>query len=131
MVGQSFSDELRTIYLEEKNPVTGWHTLAECTSAFCRLTREGKLGEAELGKLLRHLQSECMEWHRVIPTASLDAITIRLLRTHPLRAMDALHLASACLVFGSGTHHAKFLTLDKTQALAAAREGFSVPYGIS
>jgi hypothetical protein len=58
---------------------------------------------------------------------SVKALATRLLRVHALRAADALQLGAA-LVWAGGRPEGKTLhTLDERLAVAARREGFSVP----
>jgi len=52
---------------------------------------------------------------------------IRLIRTHGLRAADALHLAAALLVARTlGRRPLRFATADREQAAAARKEGLKV-----
>jgi hypothetical protein len=54
----------------------------------------------------------------------MEQLTLRVLRLHPLRAMDAIHLAAACLVRGDGVSPIEFLSEDARLSEAAAKEGF-------
>jgi hypothetical protein len=51
---------------------------------------------------------------------------MRLLRVHPLRAADALHLGAALVAAEDNPRTLPFVTLDDELALAAEREGFPV-----
>ncbi len=51
---------------------------------------------------------------------------MRLLRTHSLRAADALQLAAARAASEERPDTLPFVTLDERLALAAQREGFAV-----
>jgi hypothetical protein len=54
---------------------------------------------------------------------------LRLLQVHPLRAADALQLASALVATQEDVNKLTILCLDKQLSLAAAREGFRVNPG--
>jgi uncharacterized protein len=74
---------------------------------------------ARLNELVR-------SWQVVQPVPRLRAVAVRLLRTHPLRAADALQLAAALEASEQEPHTLPLITLDERLALAAAREGFPV-----
>jgi predicted nucleic acid-binding protein len=66
-------------------------------------------------------------WYEMTPSDQLRAQAVRVLRIHPLRAVDALQLAAAMEWAGtpaSGT----LVTFDERLASAAVREGVAV-YG--
>ncbi len=78
-----------------------WGTPVECWSALARRRREGTLGVAEeeaARSLLRTLQES---WTEIQPSEEIRGHAARLLRLHPLRALDALQLAAALVWAGS------------------------------
>ena len=117
-----------TKYLEkaEQDPrvLTAWHAVPECASAFCRLRREGFLNESELNDLLFRLEGHAKHWYVISPGKRLEKLTVRALRVHPLRAMDAIHLAAACLARSEEEDPMGFFTEDNRLKEAAAKEGF-------
>lgn len=110
----------------EKMPaiLAAHHAVTECASAFCRLEREGKLSPVQLADILENLHEESRTWNRVQMSSSLERCAIRCLRIHPLRAMDALHLASALMITADNPRACVFHTLDVRLSEAAAKEGF-------
>jgi len=65
-------------------------------------------------------------WSEVQPTEMVRLRAERLLSIHPLRAADALQLASA-LVWGQETPRGlEFVCLDQNLREAALKEGFSI-----
>ena len=65
-------------------------------------------------------------WFEIQPGATVRDQAMRLLRTHPLRAADALQLAAA-LEWSGATAVGVFITYDERLRDAASREGFSTP----
>jgi hypothetical protein len=103
-----------------------WGTLIECESALQRRTREGAL-PPEAARLARErLATLAGAWHEVSPTPAVRTLAVRLLRTHPLRAADALQLAAALALQQAGLPGLSFLTADTRLADAAEIEGLTV-----
>ena len=103
-----------------------WGTPLECAWALARREREGGLTAADVATSLRRLDALRSTWAEVQPTDRVRSVAIRLLRTHPLRAPDALQLAAAIAAAEDHPEALPFLTLDDQLAEAAAREGFSL-----
>lgn len=99
----------------------------EIVSALRRLVRDKALAEeiARLGEVrLVEIVRAC---HVIIDVEPVKSLATRLLRIHPLRAFDALQLGAA-LHWAEGHPQGRTLhTLDSRLALAAQREGFTVP----
>lgn len=102
-----------------------WGTPTECVSAVARLRREDRLtlsGEERVLDLLGRLRDS---WLEVSPSEEVRGEAGRLLRLHPLKAADALHLGAA-RVWAGGTAGAELVTFDERLSLAARLEGFRV-----
>ena len=112
----------------ERDPsmVVSWGTEVECTSALTRLEREGSLSAREVTAATERLAAMTGEWEEVRPVERIRPLAARLLRTHPLRAGDAVQLAAAILAADTNPDSLPFMTLDDRLALAADREGFPV-----
>jgi uncharacterized protein len=122
---QGRTTTLRQLVEEDPELVVWWSTPVECASAFARLRREGVLATADESRLLQLVEELRESWYEVQPTVSLRDVAGRLLRTHPLRAADALQLAAA-LVWAGRPRGEVFVTLDARLAEAARLEGFTV-----
>lgn len=106
--------------------VVWWATEVECESGIARGERNGLLTGAE-GTLARDRLEELRErWVEVEPAEPQRKAARRLLRTHPLRAGDALQLSAALVAAEADPAALDFLTLDERLAEAARREGFRV-----
>ncbi len=100
-------------------------TRAEVTSAFARRTREGIITLDERDALIQTFQAHCVTQYRLVPTQPLIIdLATELLQRYPLRAYDAVQLASASIVNQSLIAHGLppliFVTADD-RLIAAAR----------
>ncbi len=97
--------------------------LPECISALNRLRREVKLTADQYETLKESLAADVEHLTMVPIDETVIAASIRLLERHPLRAVDAIHIASAveagCRIFA---------TADDRQHAAARREGLHVEH---
>lgn len=107
--------------------IVWWGTTVECVSALCRLERDGALSADGWTTAARRLDQLASGWLEVAPAATVRETARRLLRVHPLRAADALQLASAVEATEGRPAGLTFLTFDARLAQVAAREGFAVP----
>ena len=112
----------------ERDPqvLTWWATEVECASAICRLEREGSLAPDGLAEAIARLNRLAPSWQVIQPVPRVRAVAVRLLRTHPLRAADALQLAAALEASEQEPRTLPLVTLDERLARSAEREGFAV-----
>lgn len=104
-----------------------WATSTECVSALSRLERDGSITESELDRAIDHLEALARSWHEVPANERMKGLARRLLRTHPLRAADALQLAAAMIVSEDEPRTLELVTLDARLGAAARKEGFKLP----
>jgi predicted nucleic acid-binding protein len=115
---------MRVLLRGDSGMVVWWASLVECWSAFARLRREGVVdlaGEEAARAVLERLRRSWVEIH---PGEEVRARAGRLLRTHPLRAADALQL-SAALVWAGSPPSSQFVSLDQHLREAALLEGLT------
>ena len=99
----------------------------ECFAAFARLRREQHLDPDREERARRRAALICTAAHReVAPTAALRERAGELLRLYPLRAGDALQLASALVWVDGPPAGEGFVCFDQRLRGAAAVEGFEV-----
>ena len=123
---EPLSDDIRKLLWEDTGIVVWWATRVECVSAISRRAREGSLdleGEAAARDLLNDLSGS---WTEVQPSARLRTLAEQILAAHPLRAADALQLASALIWCGSQPQGRPFVCLDERLRTAASRSGFTM-----
>jgi predicted nucleic acid-binding protein len=90
-----------------------------------RRRREGQLQSDEEDAALAVVATLQASWYEIEPSEQLRDHTARLIRTHSLRASDALQLAAA-LVWIEDATPGEFVTLDHRLDAAARLEGFKV-----
>ncbi|HSM51402.1 MAG TPA: type II toxin-antitoxin system VapC family toxin [Thermoanaerobaculia bacterium] len=119
--------ELRGLLVEGAGrPVVAAITETECVSAIARREREGRLAPGEVQALLAQLDLLSGVWVEVPLGPAVRRIARRLLRVHPLRAADALQLASCLALTPDAGPGLDFVCLDELLTLAAQREGLAV-----
>ena len=98
----------------------------ELYSAFVRRTREGTLATVALPRLFTRVGADRARWTLVGTTAEVIDEAQSLVENHPLRTLDALHVASARVFQQQLRAPLLFISADKRQLAAAAREGLRV-----
>ncbi len=103
-------------------------TRAEFASAMMRRAREGSIQVDESAELIRTFEAHCVTQYRLVPTEHATVgLAVQLAQQHPLRAYDAIQLATAIHV-----HHILvtnafpapvFVSADDVLLVAAQAEG--------
>lgn len=103
-----------------------WVTPVEAESAISRLYREGVLTGQMAGAARRMAEEVFSVGTEVEPSDEIRRSANWLLRLHPLRAADALQLASAIQICAGDPHVLEFVCLDNRLRDAALAEGATV-----
>jgi hypothetical protein len=98
----------------------------ECASAVARAEHEGLLDATGAPAAFTRLDALRHVWREVEPTPDLRDVARRLLRSHLVRAADAIQLAGATLAAQHKPGSLVVVTLDVRLETAALREGFVV-----
>jgi len=106
--------------------VSRWSEV-EIVSALARRCREGAFPPAERDRAADTLRSDLLSLHVVEVTPAVTRIATELLRRHPLRAGDAVQLASAVYLRDLLTAPVAFLAFDDRLTRAATSEGLEPP----
>jgi predicted nucleic acid-binding protein len=102
-------------------------TPVELLSALGRKKRSGDLSEEEFSMLLSRIQSERIRWELVeIAGPVLDRAEEVIQGPLPLRALDALHVASSMAFQAAASVQIPFVTGDGRQRDAANHLGLDV-----
>ena len=104
--------------------------MAEVYSALNRRRREGTLPAADYARIVTDFAALCMMQYTLVElTAPIVERARRLVEQHPLRAYDAVHLASALAVNESlltaGLLAITFVSADQRLLQAAQMEGLA------
>lgn len=106
--------------------VAWWGTPVECASAIWRLKRADLLSDVKVNQVRERADLLLDEIDLIAPSRLLRERALRLLALHPLRAGDALQLASALRWAQDQTRGIGFVCLDDRLQNAASAEGFTV-----
>jgi hypothetical protein len=126
LVEEPATSAIQAAYGEDSTIITAWTTAIECGSAVARAEREGALTLDQTTVAFARLDDLVSTWLEVEPGTDLRAVARRLLRSHPLRAADAIQLASATVATGHRTTSLAVVTLDTRLGAVAMKEGFPV-----
>ena len=125
VVEEQTSSDRKALLMQDPTIVTWWASKIECASALNRLHRDGALTLPALRHVLERLETLAASWTVVNPSEEVRLRSLRLLRVHPLRAADALQLASALTVVEPAVASFPFVSSDTRLAEAAEKEGFT------
>jgi predicted nucleic acid-binding protein len=126
LVDEVDSDPRRQQLQADPEVAVWWGTPVECESAIQRRFREGSLSIFQARLARERLADLSASWHEVSPVVAVRTLSRRLLRTHPLRAADALQLAAALALGEAGLNEFTFACSDVRLATAAETEGLHV-----
>jgi uncharacterized protein len=126
IVQQTRSSEAIAWVAEDAGIVAWTLTQTEVLSAIRRLTREGGLTARAATEAERVTLDLMIRSQVVADIEPVKARAARLLRTHPLRAGDALQLAAALAWANDRPDRQILHTFDVRLGQAAEREGFRV-----
>lgn len=124
LVPEAGTPAVRALYdTQQQAPVVWWATLVEAESALARRWRNGQLGVVKYEEARARLLTLHAQWTEVQPGDAIRDAALRLLRSYPLRAADALQLAAALSAADGEPESLPFVCLDERFREAAAAEG--------
>jgi predicted nucleic acid-binding protein len=98
----------------------------ELHSAFCRRVREGTLATIALPRLFERVAADREYWNLIETTPDVLDEAAALLEIHPLRSLDAVHVASARIFQTRIRQPVTFISADVRQLTAAKRAGLAI-----
>ena len=120
-VAEPGSDKVMALCQQADSLVVSVICLPELISTFSRLVREKKLAKADYRKLKADAMADLADADICQFTPDVLASGVSLLESHPLRAMDALHVACALAVAPD-----IFVSVDQRQHSAARKAGLKI-----
>lgn len=125
------SDWLRATLDTQPSVVIVHLTIVEVTSALMRRRREGALTPTEYTRVQNAFRSDCLcEYEMVTAVGDIIDQANRLLERQPLRAYDAVHLATAVVanqqLLANDLAPLTFLSADDRLNKAASAEGLTI-----
>lgn len=116
--GESGAARVRIIQGQSIRMTAAAHCRTEVASALTRQWREGLFTDAEYVRVLLEIKNDFEELRVMAIDEQIENFAIGAMRLSPLRAMDALHIATAQLAMVD-----LFVTADRRQAAAAQMAG--------
>ncbi|HEB33278.1 hypothetical protein LCGC14_2625640 [marine sediment metagenome] len=126
IVHEAVSERQESFLRIDPEIVTWWGSKIEITSALNRLSREGALDSIGIRRAFLDVETLASAWLEIQATEKLRNRAIRLLRVHPLRAMDAIQLSASLIAADENPQTLPFVCSDTQLAEAAEKEGFMV-----
>ncbi|HWX39859.1 MAG TPA: type II toxin-antitoxin system VapC family toxin [Blastocatellia bacterium] len=123
---QETSQRARQLYRRFTKQVVAWTTLIEATGAIHRAIGSGGVTHANAKRGLDRLNQLEGRWTELAADAWVRDTALDLLRTHDLRAGDAIQLASALVWCKEKARHRSFVCFDRKLLAAAESAGFDV-----
>jgi len=120
---EEYSDEVISRCQEAEEIVTSSVAYAETMACFYRKKREAKLSHGFMGKITELFRTDWGSFIRVEVNDELNQYIDMVVRKHPLRGFDAIHLASALVIHERLREDFLFVCFDNKLALAAHEEG--------
>ena len=120
-VAESESDKVIALCQKTDSLIVSVICPLELISTLSRLVREKKLAKADYRRLKAGAMADLTDVDICQITSDILASVVSLLESHPLRAMDALHVASALAVKSD-----IFVSADHRQLSAARKSGLKV-----
>lgn len=99
----------------------------EMRAGLARKLRQGELSEEEYGHVLSDFEKDWKDYFVIEFSESVAKMGGELVEKHPLRALDALHLASALFLRERARSDVFFSSFDGRLNEAAQAEGLAVP----
>lgn len=98
LLGQNSGEPVRLALTRARHVVSSDLTRLECQRAISRLVAGGVLGEADAKTVRSRFAQERVRWTRVTIADEVIERSGDVFPVEPVRALDAIHLASALLV---------------------------------
>jgi predicted nucleic acid-binding protein len=129
LIREPSSESMRSLLHKDRKVIASFITAVEVSSAVWRRLHNGKLDAAEYAAAEEQFATLSNNWWVEDELRRIIDLALDLLRRYPLRAGDAIQLASAIDVVHQRRKKLSFLpfvTLDGDLASAARAEGFPV-----
>jgi len=125
-VEEAGSEDVNTLWDRASIVATSVVAFAETMATFSRKFREGVLSTREYRIMVEEFKENYGQLVLVPLNQDLDKSIENILKKHPLRGFDAIHLASALVFLHSEAPPFMFACFDSTLNQAARKEGLKV-----
>lgn len=118
--------QVRDLFEDSPGPAISRLAVVETAVALCRRTREGLLSPRQRDVLIERVGNELEELLLIEVTGEIVDRAVVLARQYPLRAYDALHLASAVWLKERVADEVCFVGADRSLTDCARKVGLEV-----
>ncbi len=125
LFGESTGQEVSRVFDDAELVLASDLTLVECDRALLRAQAIDALGEARAAELRAKLVARAAHWNLLRLDGPVVARARHAFPGEPIRALDALHLASAIVASGS-VEHLAMLSLDRRIRTSASQLGLAI-----
>ena len=126
MIVEAGSARVRNWFDSDSEIIVWSLTRVELLSAIARRRREDSRSAAMLTVARRNILRAWDGWSEITTVELVRRHAERLVESYPLRAADALQLGAALIAAEGDPTNLELVTLDRSLADAAEREGFAV-----
>lgn len=123
LFGEEAAPRVRDVLSKAELVMASDLTLVECDRVLIRALALGEIDEAAAADRRAHLNRAAAHWHLLRLSTDIVDRARRPFPAEPIRALDAMHLASA-LAARSGVAGVELLSLDDRVRRAGAQLGF-------
>jgi predicted nucleic acid-binding protein len=124
-VAEAASDRVQRLILEEGFIATATIAYAEIYSGLTRKRREGELSDSDYEFACRQFEMDWEAYLRVELSHEILLVSRELIQRYPLRAFDAVHLASAVYLEKALGEPVSFVAADRRLLEAAGLESLT------
>ena len=121
---EPYSDDIISRWKSAAQIVTSFVAYAETMASIYRKKREANLTDKLIRKTTDLFNQDWQSFIRVEINDELNGYIDRVIKRYPLRGFDAIHLASAIVIYESISDDFLFACFDNRLAEAAQSEGF-------
>lgn len=126
LLAEPRAEDVRRRLRDAEHIVTSDLTIIECERALLRAVALQELAEKDAEERRAELRTQASAWHRLRIDGEIVARAAQPFPGHPIRTLDAIHLASA-LIAATALPDLRLLTLDRrlqdaTRALGLVME---------
>lgn len=119
---ESFSEDVSAKWKQSEMIVTSSVAYAETMATIYRKQKEAELDKKKIKKIIQAFQTDWSGFIRVEVTDDLNGYIDNVLQKHPLRGFDAIHLASALVIYEKFPRTFFFACFDQRLNQAARLE---------
>jgi len=121
---EDYSDEVISGWKSAAQIVTSFVAYAETMASMYRKKREAHLADTLIRKIADTFKRDWESFIRVEVNNELNGYIDRVVEEYPLRGFDAIHLASAMVIYEKFPEDFVFACFDEELVRAAKSEGF-------